>query len=182
MKLVILTFLLSFSLSIFAQKEPTKLSKKELEKRYQDSVAEINDITKKIAESEAKTEKLEEKVLNFYVRVIAKAAEDKYASDASYNKDGTRFNLNNYDAAKEFLHHFVDTQKDTNHSKCKAYRTLAWIAINEKKYSEAKHFIDESERIQYIYYCGNEPESEKKKVKKMYDICEKGVLSTTEKN
>jgi hypothetical protein len=182
MKIVFLSLLFFFSLSIFAQKESTKPTKKEIEQRYQDSIAEINDITKKIAESEAKTEKLEEKVLNFYVRVISKAAEDKYASDASYNKDGTRFNLNNYDAAKEFLHHFVDTQKDTNHSKCKAYRTLAWIAINEKNYTLAKQYIDDSERIQYIYYCGNEPESEKKKVKKMYDICEKGLPSTIEKN
>ena len=175
MKLIVFLLLFFLSLSTFAQKETEKLSKKEIEQRYQDSIAEINDITKKIAESEAKTERLEEKVLNFYVRVISKAAEDKYASDASYGKDGSKFNLTNYDAAKEFLHHFVDTQKDTNHSKCKAYRTLAWIAINEKNYAEAKQYIDESERIQYIYYCGNEPESEKKKVKKMYDICAKGA-------
>jgi hypothetical protein len=181
MKLVFLSFLLVLSLSTFAQKEATQPSKKELEKRMQDSIAKINDIAKKIAETRAKTEKIEEKVLNFYVRVISKSSEAKYVSDASYRKDGTKFNLDNFEEAKEFLNHFVSTQDDTNFSKSRAYKTLAWIAIEEKNFMQAKTYIDESERIQYIYYCGNEPESEKKKVKKMYDLCAKGLAQFEQK-
>jgi len=181
MKPVILAIFLLLSVSTFAQKDPAKPAKKELEKRFQDSIAEINTIAKKIAETKARTEKIEEKVLNFYVRVISKSSEAKYVSDASYRKDGTKFNLNNFEAAKEFLNHYVETQSDSNYSKSKAYRTLAWIAIEEKNFIQAKNYVDESERIQYLYYCGNEPESEKKKVKKIYDLCEKGV-TPEEKN
>jgi hypothetical protein len=173
MKTVTFILLFSISFAAFGQKQEPNSDKKGIEKKLSPKDSMDLVVEKKLEETTKRTEHVEWKVFNFYVRLISKFSETKYDVDLNDRKYKNKYK-DDFQVAKEVFTRYVQNQNDSNYTKAKAYRMLAWIAIEENDYDKAIDFLQQSERV-VAYNCIVEYETERAKLKKMYEICKIGL-------
>ena len=66
-------------------------------------------------------------------------------------------------------------ESDENYTRNRICRTLAEIAIENKDYTTALKFLEESKKYKIKFGCGNAAEESSEEIEKLYMICNDGI-------
>ena len=184
MKLFFCGILSFISFLSFSQDKETQYDNVLFEKTeiLKDSINNIYDLEYPLSiTNKVKIHRINENILTIFDILISKFPDTKHLPDILFNKGQIELEFNYVKKAKESLIIFIELQKESSYNKNRAYKSLAWIEIEEKNFKQAMLYLKEEENIKLFYDCGNFYESDKAQLKNMYSICEKGLVEL-EKN
>ncbi|MDV6168026.1 tetratricopeptide repeat protein [Flavobacterium sp. DG1-102-2] len=129
----------------------------------------------KVKEKAAATVKeLNLKAFEYYNKLVKEYPDSDYYADALYQKGMIEFWYKSKSEAKESFTKILSLLNNDSY-KNQALVKLATIAIEEKNYSQAIDYLDESKKHHKFYTCGNEIERDKLVLERLYIQANNGL-------
>lgn len=121
--------------------------------------------------------KLKSEALNNFNELIEKHPKSQHLFMSLFHKGNFEYELNNFAIAKETFIKVINFEEKESGSyyKNRALRILAWMAIEEKDYSQAIKYLNASKEQKVIYTCGTAYNVDKTQLENMYKIAESGL-------
>ncbi|ESU18448.1 hypothetical protein FCR2A7T_29740 [Flavobacterium cauense R2A-7] len=109
--------------------------------------------------------------INEYDKIIQEFPKSELLLDALYNKAEAQYNLGLNKEAKATFEKVILN----NPQKGKSLIYLAFIALEEKKYSDALKYIEQRKKLTPKFFCGNEYQTEENQMKYIEEKCKIGL-------